>query len=133
VWDIATGEQTGDLRHEAGDVQSVALSPDGDHVLTSSDDRKARVWNLSSGALELVVSEVSADAGTRFDPTGKYLLVVRPPAGTGAYEGTAEMLLWRPQDLIDETCRRVTRNLTDEEWRNSGLGPGRQKTCPNLP
>ena len=40
----------------------------------------------------------------------------------------------RPDDLREDACSRLTRNLTVEEWKEY-LGPAipYRKTCPNLP
>jgi len=42
--------------------------------------------------------------------------------------------LLRPQDLIDDACSRLTRNLTVGEWRQYvGAEIPYRKTCANLP
>jgi len=41
--------------------------------------------------------------------------------------------LWRPEDLIQQACRRLEHNLTVDEWHQYlGEEPYRA-TCPNLP
>lgn len=47
-WDLATGAQLAGPFQHAGFLESVQFSPDGSHLLTTSDDGTARVWNLSS-------------------------------------------------------------------------------------
>jgi hypothetical protein len=37
------------------------------------------------------------------------------------------------QDLINEACSRLTRNLSPEEWKQFMPGEKYRKTCPNLP
>ncbi|MGF1537411.1 MAG: hypothetical protein ACFB4J_13150 [Elainellaceae cyanobacterium] len=38
-----------------------------------------------------------------------------------------------PNDLIAEACRRLTRNLTLQEWRQYLGDEPYQATCPSLP
>ena len=50
---------------------------------------------------------------------------------TGSADGNLVMWLWRSEDLRDEACRRLTRNLDAEEWaRYLGDRPYRS-TCQN--
>ena len=66
-----------------------------------------------------VVSDVA------FSPDGKYLAEV---SGNAAW-----VSLWRSEDLIAEAQRRLTRNLTEEEWRQYLGDEPYRKTCPDLP
>jgi hypothetical protein len=61
-----------------------------------------------------------------FSPDGRYLVTVSA--------SDVRAWLWRqPEDLADEACSRVTRNLTKEEWQLNLGGESYEKTCPNLP
>jgi hypothetical protein len=46
---------------------------------------------------------------------------------------TARVWLWCTQDLIELACLRLTRNLTQEEWKQYLPGEPYRKTCPDLP
>jgi hypothetical protein len=64
-----------------------------------------------------------------FEKTGKYILILKG--------GRDELMLakcpWRTEDLINEACSLLARNLNMDEWRRYfGLEPYR-KTCPSLP
>lgn len=48
VWEIATGREVARLNH-GGWVNSIAFSPDGQWLITGSDDQTARVWNVATG------------------------------------------------------------------------------------
>ena len=56
--------------------------------------------------------EHDADVVTaHFSPDGRHVL-----SAGGRSDRTARLWLWRPDDLIDEACARVGRDLTQEEW-----------------
>jgi tetratricopeptide (TPR) repeat protein len=52
---------------------------------------------------------------------------------SGSADGTALVLIYRPDDLIAEACSRVTRNLTLAEWKQYiGDALPYQAVCSNL-
>lgn len=73
-------------------VNSVAFSPDGDRVVTSSWDRTARVWDARTGA-ELQLFDLSSTAtDARFSPDGESVLTLTD-------DGT--LSLWRADHAED--------------------------------
>jgi WD40 repeat protein len=124
VWQLSDGRLAATLRHET-DIQGVRLGARGD-VLATRTGGEIRVWSVPGGNL---LSQVEAEAGFRdytFSPDGRRLL-------TGSADGDVALWLWRSEDLRDEACRRLTRNLDADEWaRYLGDRPYRA-TCPALP
>lgn len=63
------------LEDLTGNVKVIAFSPDGKQVLTSSDDKTARLWETNSGKL---LSTLENDIGTgdivAFSPDGNYAI-----------------------------------------------------------
>jgi sugar lactone lactonase YvrE len=78
-------EQHGLIGHR-GAVRSVAFSPDGKRVVTGSDDKTARVWDLSRATPAATVLEGHRDAvwSVAFSPGGKRVV-------TGSDDKTARV------------------------------------------
>jgi hypothetical protein len=128
------------LMHD-GPVIAVAFSPDGKWVVSGSSDTTARVWDISASLREASLGD-NAGAATgaevarlthdndvntvAFSPDGKWVI-------SGSGDGTARVWLWRAEDLIDLACSRLTRNLTQAEWRQYLGDEPYRKTCENLP
>jgi WD40 repeat protein len=49
VWDAGTGQEIMDFRGHTGLIQSVAFSPDGKRLVSSSYDQTVKVWDASTG------------------------------------------------------------------------------------
>ena len=67
------------LRHELtghhGGVTSVALSGDGRHIVSGSDDRTVAVWDLQTGARLATLALDGAIACLRWHPADRFLVV----------------------------------------------------------
>jgi WD40 repeat protein len=97
-------------------IYNVAFSPDGRYLASESGDPYksisiTRVWNLETGQ---EVNRRDPGFGERrisFSRDGRILIAQG--------RTTHNIWLWRPDDLIKETCVRVHRNLTPEEWKSA--------------
>lgn len=64
------------LRGHTSNLLAVAFSPDGERIMTGSDDHSARIWTRDDSTEPLVLDEFAAWARTvAFSPDGQYLAV----------------------------------------------------------
>jgi WD40 repeat protein len=93
VWETTSGKLLAEVQAAAqGNVQSLALSPDGTRLLTVGfgvkdfvDNAVARVWDTKTGTLVAELKGHTAGiAAARFDASGKY-------AATGGWDNTVRI------------------------------------------
>ena len=85
VRDANTGEREDRIfqGHSAA-VQSVAFSADGRRIVTASDDRTARVWDLQTGAQIAALTEHTAPVRSAvFSPDGLRVVSTQTPQRSG--------------------------------------------------
>ncbi|MFZ6029765.1 MAG: CHAT domain-containing protein [Chloroflexota bacterium] len=150
VWNAITGKEITRLVHEYG-VQSIAVSEDGKWIVSGEMHRPltgaigneetlsypnsmARVWEVISGReIARMIHKATREGvpnGVRsvaFSPDGRWIV-------SADSEGDVFVWLYRPEDLIESACVRVSRNLTFAEWREYvGEGIPYEVTCdPNI-
>jgi WD40 repeat protein len=90
-------------------IEGLKLSHDGKYV-AFYDGIYVRIFDLDKyeeiSRIEFYEDNVNLIGFSRND---KYLM----------FEGTSNLILftWKPTDLISEACKRITRNLSNEEWQ----------------
>ena len=122
IWEWKSEKEVRRFPHEA-DVAALSYSSDGTTLATAAGN-DARVWDVASGGELARVSHDQPVTRAVFSPDGKIL-------ATAGNDGVVQLSLWRSQDLLDEACARLTRNLTPEEWRQYLGDEPYRKTCPN--
>jgi WD40 repeat protein len=129
LWDARTGQPIGQppKGHESP-VNSVAFSPDGSRIISGSWDKTLRLWDAKTG-----------------QPVGQPLnghqesinSVAFSPDGSRIISGSSDKILrlWpAPKIWPDELCKKLTRNMSHQEWR-TWVSPDFDyiKQCPGLP
>jgi WD40 repeat protein len=89
-------------------VFSVAFSPDGKHLVSASDDKTAKLWDVLTGKELLTIHAPDALTGVAFSPNGSQIAVA-------SRDGTNRIYVLKIDDLISLAKQRVTRSLTTEE------------------
>ena len=84
------------------------------------------MWDAVTGARLAQLPDAGYLRAAAFSPDGRYLL-------TGYDEHSAAIWLWRPADLRDQACARLTRNFSHEEWTHWFPKQPYRQVCPNLP
>ena len=123
VWDWASERRLARLTHEE-EIGRVRFSTDPDIAATVSAGR-VYLWKLSTGQLLSQIADGGYVRDLQFSPDGRFLL-------TGGADGTAAVWLWQTPDLQAEACRRLTRNLTMEEWQQYMGALPYEPTCPGF-
>ena len=80
IWDTLPGRfgrALPVLRGHAGGISDVAFAPDGETVLTASDDGSARLWRAATGEQLAVFRSPTAPTRALFSPSGKRIVTTR--------------------------------------------------------
>jgi WD40 repeat protein len=104
----------------------VTFSHDGAYLATGSQGDGTRVWEISSGD-EVARLNIPGNVGAVvFSPDDKYVV---------AGSGSSNALVWHLpiDDLVEEACKRLTRNLTSDEWNQYFDNKPYRKTCSDPP
>ena len=115
----------GELMHLA-DVTNLSFNADGNSLLTSTGEGTTHLWDVATGKETLRIPAPGRQ-GIRaiFTRSGEVAILD---------ESGLTVLPSRPDGLVTEACRRVSRNLTEPEWALVvGKGIAYQKTCPSRP
>ncbi len=111
-----------------GGVRDFAFSPDGKYLLTGSNDRTARLWDIQAignpgGTRETrrFAGHAGAVTSVAFTPDGSQVL-------TGSEDGTARLWLVDYHEVMRDLCARLQRDFTDAERAEYGI-PDTTPTC----
>ena len=109
LWDTQNGNELATLNHQAM-VKAATFSPDGKTIATASNDKTARLWDTKNGNELTTLNHQARVFAVAFSPDGKTI-------ATASDDKTARLHWATPEGLIQEACRRLSRNLTAEEWQ----------------
>jgi WD40 repeat protein len=128
IFEAATGKEITRLNHESR-IFDVQFSADGRYIATGGEDGRTRVFEAATGKEIARLPHEGIVFRVQFRPGERSLRsLVSTPGHLGIY---SDLLV--PEDLIVETCRRLTRNLTTKEWKTYFPDAPYHKTCPEIP
>jgi len=73
VWEIATGRQVNAFHNSGGWVSTIAITPDGRHVISGQFEDSARMWEIATGR-QVKVFDMNGVSSIAISPDGKYAL-----------------------------------------------------------
>jgi WD40 repeat protein len=121
LYDVLLGREINRMAHDAI-VDDISFSLDGLYLASGGDDRTLRVWDTRTGKEMSRINQDSTVSFVAFGADSRYII-------SANREDTATVLLWKEDDLIRETCGRLTRNLTAAEWKQYLNGEPYRDTC----
>jgi len=125
IWEVSTGKEVARLQHESY-LRGVNFSPDRRYLATKTEDGIVRIWDINSQEeITRFNGQDDSISSITFSPNGRYL--IKPTEGAAV-----TTWLWRTENLMQEACTRLTRNLTQEEWIQYFGDEPYHKTCSNL-
>jgi WD40 repeat protein len=124
AWEIPSGKRLLSIT-ASGDIDVIVPDPTSASFATITHGRLT-VWDARTGARLAQLPDTGYLRAAAFSPDGRYLLA-------GYDENFAALWLWRPTDLRDQACARLTRNLSRDEWAHWFPKQPYRQVCPNLP
>lgn len=135
VWSTSDWKTITVFSEHFGPVTRASFSPDGKLIVTASADNSAKIWETLTGKMIAELrGSLSAVNDASFSPDGNLIL-------TASSDGTARLWDLNPDigsnssmaELTAIACTRVTRNLTESEWRQYMGNEPYRPTCPDIP
>lgn len=135
VWDIQKKTPLSSLSQEGSDISTIAFSPGRPFLAAGCKDKRIRIWRVPDGELMMALTqEHDFDFGSReiqFTSDGKFLIVTQGFEG-GPYGEFTRLVLWQPDDVLRDACRRLVRcRLEKTEWQQYLQGEPFSDTCEN--
>jgi len=119
VWNALTGQNTRTLRGHTGNIgggigggiDSVAVSPDDQYILSSSTDGTARVWEAPDTTLTTLRGHTGAVDDAEFSPDGRRVV-------TAGADGTAR--IWVTANMLTRTFDGQAGAVNDAAYSPNG-------------
>jgi WD40 repeat protein len=122
IFDVESGRDV--LRRTLAGGISLAFTADGRYIAIGARDQSVRVLEIPTGR-EMARFELGGNAGqVAFSPNMELL-------AAASSDRTARIWKWRA-DSVKDACAHLSRNLTQEEWRNYFGDEPRRATCSDL-
>ena len=139
VLEMTSGKEVAHIMHQA-QIFAVLFSADSSSVATASYDYTVRVFEAATGRERSRINLDGRVKAMRFIGHDRIL----ETASSGTLESeratsansdfvSLQQHLLRPEDLIQEACSRLRRNLTEEEWKQYWGYGAYHRSCPQLP
>jgi hypothetical protein len=103
---------------KGGAAMAAAFSPDGLHLLITSEDKSARIWNVTTGRVERTLIDVSQyGSGAEFSPDGKRIAIAGAAVVVWDVEGqTPRRFAADPQGVLGVTWSPDGKRIAAACW-----------------
>lgn len=137
VYDLGEKKKVATLLQIGGQVRRIAFSPDGEYLAAGSEDKNLRIWRIADGEAVMAIPQehsfifdgIGGSRTIQFTSDGRFL-VVALRAEDARYGNFVRLVLWRPEDVVREACRRSLRKaLSPAEWQQFLGGQHYRETC----
>ena len=123
LWDAHSGRLIREFVHR--NTFRARFTPDKQNVVLIGGDHAARVLAIDTGREVARLLHTTQVHNVVPSPDGEYI-------ATAATGNVVTIWRWRLEDVAGEACRRLTRNLTFDEWKLFFGDEPYRRTCPNL-
>lgn len=128
VVDVNTGKNF-IFRHPS-EVASVTFSHDSHWLATGATDGFVRIFDLQTGRQVAQINNyLRGIRVVRFSEDDRFIATV----ALGPELVSVRRYMVTPEQMTDDACSRLSRNLTREEWSQYIPDEPQQKTCKELP
>ena len=108
-------------------LNSVAFNSSGMHIVTAGRDGTARVWDAENGIeLAVLLGHTGPVEHAAWNNDGTRIV-------TASSDGTARVYYILLEDLLEASCPRAVRNMSEEEWNRFIVDDPYRETCPGKP
>ena len=129
LWSIHKNEMFRKLRGHTSRINSIEFSHDGNLLATASFDNSVRLWNLLDIDQFPIVMKDNFNSyawDVSFSNDDKYVVL-------GTSSGVIKKWPTHSEQMADEMCKQIKRNMTMEEWeRFVGNNIEFRNTCISL-
>jgi WD40 repeat protein len=122
VWDIASSSEVFSSNYDSL-ITLIAFNAEGDLLMTSSRDATIRMWEIPSHEEVVRISLPSPADTIAISPDSRLIAF--------SYDNIVYAWKWKLEDLVNETCQRLPRNLTTDEWKEY-FGTLPSTACPSI-
>lgn len=140
VWQIGNDKELflfGPAADSAGsspNAHSIAFGPDSKYIAVGFADGTTHILPVEQKQEQKQetanIIQANPVGYVFFSHSGKYIGIVDRVEGILK---SSRVSIWRPEDLIEAACQRLSRNFTEQEWKQYFSNEPYHQTCTNLP